>query len=325
MCSVGVLQVSAGIGDALQPLDAQPGFLDALGGNHEILELLLEVSLKPRGLLFRLESGPVDRAVTGRTAIDARSMHVVKVDKQVVEDDLIDLQRGTDEVEHGGIEQHERRVLLDGCELRPEPFNGGVLFGALALDLGDRLPPPLHPLPRGIAVAGDLLEHELQIFDTARLFLIGALLGFPPPAPLLRSELRVIPHRVESRLGEPVVLIRGVVPAFPALQVSLRLEKLFPAGRDRTLLLFDLTIEPCNLGAILRVACGAKVGADLLLLQPEKRQLEPLPAARVVVHHHRARNDQQSDARHREDLVELRDAVVVRNRLLRLHMLKKNS
>ena len=126
------------------------------------------------------------------------------------------------------------------------------------------------------------------------------------------ADFRVVALRVEDRFREAVVLIGGVVLPFPAIEFFLRNQVLRAVLSDDDFLVLDLFVEIAELGLVLLLFFGAEILFEALALQTHELELEPLPAADIVVHHDHARDAEQQG----EDEIQLRHAVVVRDRLL---------
>ena len=124
--------------DALELRDALLGVRAPRRLDEVLVELRAQLGQQPLRFLLRLEAGAVDGAVAGLAAVDARHRHVVHVDEEIVQHDLVDLQRRVDEVEHRRVEDQEfadregdvRELLLQQLDVR------GQLFPAV-LDLLD--------------------------------------------------------------------------------------------------------------------------------------------------------------------------------------------
>jgi hypothetical protein len=195
---------------------------------------------------------------------------------------------------------------------------GGQLLAAL-LDLVDARQELSDAGAGGVAVASDLLQAQVQAIDARGELVIFALLLRLILTMLDDGRLELVALGVEQRLGEAIVLIGGVMHAFPLIEILLRLDVLLAVARDLDLPFLDLLVERRQLFLRVGVVARLQLGIDALLLQLVELELEPLPAADVVVEHHPTGDQQQGDAGQSEDEVELPHRVVVRNGLLRLH------
>src|ERR1051326_2722143 len=91
MGAEGIRDLSRRIDDALQLRHPRLGLRSLRRLNAIRVELGLQLRAEAFRFFLRLEAGTIDRAMAGLAAIDARHRHVVHVDEEIAEDDLIDL------------------------------------------------------------------------------------------------------------------------------------------------------------------------------------------------------------------------------------------
>ena len=305
--------------DALELGDALLGLLALLGDDLEGVELLLQVGRHAGRLLLRLEAGAVDGAVAGHAAVDARDVHVVHVHEEVGQHDLVDLERRGDEVEHrevederGALHLHRLELLVQQVDLRQQIF-------FLRFGVRDLFQPRVEARLGGVALAGHVLQVQLQVADVLLLAVVLGLLRGGVGAVLHDRGLGVVALRVEVGLGEAVVLVGLVVLPFPRVDVLLGQDELGAVPGQVDLVRAHLRVEVGEL-LLVRLRLGRlQLRLDPLALHAQELELEPLPAADVVVADHQHGHAQQHDARPEEDPVQAPHRVVVRNGLLRLH------
>ena len=229
--------------------------------------------------------------------------------------DLLHAERGVDHVEDRRVAELEDRVFAQAREpLERNPVVGGQLLEGRP----DVLPAGDEAFPGRPGVRFRLLE--LGEVEAPCLQLLVQLVQAPlllrgRPGSGRKRVLVPVALRVERRLRELELLVR---------QVDLRGEVL------------QLPVEPCELAAVRgqllvrqrelvaklraflaeRDPPGGERGlAGLAGVDPRERALDALPAAGVVLHDHTDENYSQDDPGRREDAVQLRDVVVVIDRL----------
>ena len=283
------------------------------------IEFRLQFFLESRRFFLRLEAGTIDGPMTGLTSIDARHRHVVHVDVEIGKNDLIDLERRRDEVEHRRIEEKKVSTRRDRGDLFVDQINRRSEFFPLVFRVFDALEPDIDVRLSGVATARDVLQTKKEVGEMLRLLLVRLLLRGGVGAFLHDGRFRFVALRVEIRFGEAIVLIGRVVLPFDRVEIFLRDDVLRAMLRDHQFLIANLLVEIGELLFVLRLLRGAKVLLETIVLQAQELPLEPLPSAHVVVHHDRAGGTEEKQRRQGEDEIQLRHAVVVRNRLLRFH------
>ncbi len=224
---MGTPRVDDVAGSILNPLelgDAVSRLLALFLGNVIRVELLLQLLGEPGCFRLRLPSRRVDGAVAGLAAVDPRDVHVVHVDRQIVQHDLIDLDHRIDEVEHRLAENPVRAepVHVDEAQLFVQQVHGSGQLFFLILGILDFLQPLVDVRLCGIALARDLLQADLQVGEMLRLpFQFRLLLGGVGSV-LHDGSLRDVTLGVEVRLGESIVLIGAIVVPFHRVERLLR-------------------------------------------------------------------------------------------------------
>ena len=186
------------------------------------VELLLQLLRKARRFFFRLEAGAIDRPMTRLASIHARHDHVVHLHEHVGDDHLIDFQCGVDEIEHrqvedqiGSLELDRRKLLVQQVDVAGENF-------PFVIEVFDFAQPDIDAFLRSVAFSREVLQPDVEIGDVLLLPLVlGLLLSRIPPL-LNHRRLGDISLSVEACFGEAIVLIGGVVNAFPAVEIFLR-------------------------------------------------------------------------------------------------------
>ena len=215
------------VGRILNPFELRDpllGLLPLFLRNLIRVELLLQLLRQSRRLRLRLPSRHVDGAMAGLAAVDARDVHVVHVDRQIVQNHLIDLDHRVDEVEHGLAENPVRaeRLHVDGAELLAQQIHrGGQLF-FLVLGVLDLLQPLINVRLRCVPFARRFLQGKLQLGEVLRLPLVLRLLLRRIGAMLHDRSLGDVALGVEVRLGEAIVLIGAIVIALDRVERLLR-------------------------------------------------------------------------------------------------------
>ena len=287
-----------------------PAALVAGGAAHLVdgmrpLQVEGEVGVRGEGLRLVLEPLLVDAEVAGRAAVHlgrAREDHVVL---QVRGHDLVDLQRGVGQVEHGHVADERREAGLDLAQPVLQPVVLRVELLALLLRVDARGVEGRKLLVGGVLACVDVLEPLVQLLPARDQVLEVLLLRVRALQVLVRRLLEVVAGHVDLRLGEAEVLVDGVPLALELVAVRLCL-------LDVALALALLLLRALHLRLQLLAASGVHLAQRLLRLllgdldlEAVELLLEVLPLAVVVRPDHHREGDQHADGGEGEDDVEL--------------------
>jgi hypothetical protein len=265
-------------------------------------------------VVVRRPTFAVGRHVTRRAHVDALRLREVQLEGEVVEDDLLDLERRTDEVE-------ARRIADlvgddDGLVLRIELVDAladALLVARPGSERLLRVADLRHQRRRGgrarLRGALGLLLRECRDLDPVEGAVELLLLGFRVPDHLA-VLLDEVARPVVVRLRELRLLVLHVEVALERELRRRRLVELRLVRADVRARLLDGGLERGLALARGRRLERGEVRFRLLQLDLAELALVVLPRSIPVGHHHPQRRDQEREAREQEPLVQRQGEVV---------------